>query len=343
MSGTSRFASRWLVLGLILGWLTLALPAHAERVVVFRPLAPHPMLEEIFNRLRGELQMHGLVVLIATAPGPPDAELLKAGVERGAARAAIALSEGDGTAVVEVWFGSATEPLGKLETRLETADAEGASELALRTVELVRASLEQERPATVGSPPASTSPPEAVAPPRPPLVPSASRFQPNSRLRLEAAWSVDAGESAWGPLIAWGTCPWPHLELGFTFTGPMLGAEFQTTHAQARVTWIGLGPELRYHIPFTSLRLELLTNLLAERISVEGRGSAPVLGRDDASWVGALGAGLALAVPLSQKLELTAGFRAKLAWPRPTLAMEESRVTLGRPTFLASSGMIFGL
>jgi len=337
------FGLRWLAFGLVLGWLAWAGPAQAERVVVFRPLAPHPMLEEIFNRLRGELQMHGYVVLFATAPEPPDLALLEAGAERGAARAAIALTEQDGTATVQVWLDSAAAPSsGKLEARLATADADGASELALRTIELIRASLERDPGVgAVPPPPSASEPPRVVPPPAP--APVVRPDEPKSRLRLEAAGALDAGESSFGPLIAWGYRLGPVVELGFTFVGPMLGAEFETAQARARVTWFGMGPELRYAIPLGALRLEAQTELLVERVSVEGRGSAPVLGRDDARWVGALGLGGALAVPLGQKLELTGGLRTGWAWPRPTLAIEERRISLGRPTWLVSSGMSFGL
>jgi hypothetical protein len=118
--------------------------AHAQRIILLCPPEADTSLTEAFNRLRGELSMHGFEVEIQTSAETISPENLASRADSVAAVASVSFVRSAGgyaTADIKI----SDRITGKMTTRTiatpEGTDA--ASLLALRAVELLRASLRE--------------------------------------------------------------------------------------------------------------------------------------------------------------------------------------------------------
>src|SRR5690606_38449497 len=134
-------ASFW---GASLGVSSASAAPRDETVLLIRP-APgaRPTLLEAFNRLQGELRMHGFEMRVVEAPRPPSSATLERFADQGRAVAAVAFVEQGETTRVDIWISDRVTGKTTKRTIEPGADRHAGAVLAVRALELLRASLRE--------------------------------------------------------------------------------------------------------------------------------------------------------------------------------------------------------
>ncbi len=157
----------------VLALLAIAGWARAERVALVRPAEGDAVLVEAFNRLTAELRLQNFDVAIADVRGDPrSAEVLELVARRADAAASVAVVRDESGIVVQVWLDDRASGKPTLRKVQSTAGSELPSVLAIRAVDLLRASLRESngdlpREAARASPPL----PDVSSAPLPPVRP----------------------------------------------------------------------------------------------------------------------------------------------------------------------------
>src|SRR5262249_38281423 len=158
--------------------------------------------------------------------------------------ASIAFVRRGGQASVEVWL--ADRVSGKVMVRAlalpSTSDA--ASVLAIRAVDLLRASFREFEQA-------KRPPPQIVGvDTRPVPAAVAAHAEPLWSLRVEGAFLLDrpALGAAFGPCLAVSRRVYDRIDVGVALAGPLLGAEWTTGEGAATVQQQFAWLELRWHL-----------------------------------------------------------------------------------------------
>ncbi len=314
--------------------------AAALRVVLVRPADADPITLEALFRIRGELTAEGFSVALVDAPSIPG------GADDGAPAApasgvTIRLTLNTVRHVAELVV---TDRLRskKLTRWIDTRDAAPdhlAEVLAVRSVELVRASL-AELSLPGGSPPPAARPP---APPAAPAVPSAS----------EASWGLEAGMSVLvsppgvGPaalgLARVRFAPVRWLELRVAFAG--LGTSPRVDGpegASARVTQLLVLSEVALR-PWPDLRVRpsFALGAGALEVSAEGEALSPYRGAEVAGWSAVLGGGAGAEVRVNARFGVATELRAFAAIPYPSVRfLGEEAARVGVPGLLGSVTLV---
>lgn len=314
----------------LLAWL-LACPAVAaerSRVVLVRAPSDDALLTQTHVRLRSELTSAGFAVE-ERPPAGRDAEkedpspLATLAVRRAA----------EGTKAEIVVIDRATHT-----TVIRTVDEAGddASALAMRVVELLRASLVEPAP-----PPSPEGGPSATADPLPaPIAEGPVSSTPRWALGLGPALvyaGADvgvAGAPAFAAALSLSESFRARLFLvGPAFGGEVVGAEGRATIRQEfGALELGWEPALR-----SAVRPRLGAGLGVYHFDARGRATPPyVAGSDGAfSAIGALAAGGA--VNLGHSLRLVLEGRGLFAFPRPVVRFASTNAGVAmRPGFAAS-------
>jgi len=323
--------------------------ATAPVVVLLSHATPDEMTTEATARVNGELKAAGFdVAVVPLASDDAKRELESAGRERNAI-AAFAIfvrpSEG-GTSVAEIWVSDRTRQKVVIQNALlhETDRGRGSEILAVRAVELLRASL-----ADFWTP-SPTSPP---APPVRPSAPAATSPEAAERARSPFASGVGAGLGAaadasfgamgatWSP-DATASYGWPggfSVRATFAGLGPTVtlsgprgyaGVAQQLAFIEAVKTW---WPRAAL-VPFVT------AGAGAEHVHVAGVGNPPYEGHtsDDGSLLTAVGVGLA--VPLVSTLSFVVQARALAEWPPSVVQVAGTEVgRVGGPSLRAGGGL----
>lgn len=324
--------------------LLAAAQAQAQRVALVRPDSDDPVLRDAFNRLTAELRLHHFEPAeVEPEAQARDPDALALAAKAADALACIAFIRHGGKRSVEVWL--ADRVSGKITMRtLELSEQSDASSvLAIRAVDLLRASLREFD--------VEHGPPSDVAGvDRRPVPEAAKSFaaseRPGWKLRLEALLLADGGDFGlgYGPSIGLARRTGERFELGLAVAGPILGASFATSDGSASLRqelgWL----ELRVHVLQTR-RLELGANAaLGEHyLNAQGRPLPPALPRSDhvLSWLGALGVHAELA--LLDRVALTFSARALFPTPLPAVGIRKTSETFALPLFYLSTGVALGL
>lgn len=208
---------------------------QAVRVVLVVPPAADAVLSEAFNRLRAELALQGFEsTTVELDPSESTPEKLTELAREADAFAAISLMQGVGSPTARVCIADRVTGKTTLRTLALDKARDAPSVLAVRTTDLLRASLREfagsERP-----------PPEVVnvdAKPSPPAVQRFARAAPK-RFRLEArvaalglAQKIGPG---YGPGLAFRYRLGQRFWLGALLIGPALGASLETSLGSATV------------------------------------------------------------------------------------------------------------
>lgn len=323
--------------------LTTPLSAHAERVAVVRPDPSDPVLMDAFNRLKAELGIHqfdAVVVIrtLADAPGEALAEIAR----HSGALASIAFVQHGSKASVDVWLVdrlSGKTSMRRLEVG-QTADA--PSVLAIRAVDLLRASLLELD--------SGKRPPPDVVGVDPGPVPEAARAlasppMPQYALRVEGMalfYGTELG-LAYGPAVG------VHrglgrFELGVVLAGPLIGTEFRAQRGSASTIqalgWVeGRVSAWRSRV----FEIGLGLGFGAHGLWARGQAEPPLISRSDSVW-GVLGSvGAHARLNLSQAAALGFGLRALGVMPKPGVALATEQVVPEQPFLSASAGIVVDL
>jgi hypothetical protein len=333
--------SRSLALGLALALTLWAAAASAQRVVLLRPRTADPALLQAFGRVKGELAVHDFEVIVIDADNdaPSPADLARVAEETRAV-GSISLVRSQGLASADVWISDRVTGKTTMRTIATDGRSEASNVLAIRAVDLLRASL---RELGTGEPP----PPEVVGahPERAPKHVHEWAAAPTDR-----GWSVSAGVVAQSTLTRLGTGYGPALGFGYDlskrlglrleFDGPLWGAKVSQEGASLVLRNEQLLGGLAYRIvSMKAWAIELSAALGVHHLVVQGRATAPYVGRSDSAWT-ALGApGLGFEVQLTEAAAISLGGRAVFLTPRPVARLQTTGIPYGRPALQAGSNL----
>jgi hypothetical protein len=338
---------------------TAELEARAEAaiptVVLLRPSQANDVTTEALVRVQGELEAAGFEVDVLRTDAHGDGEDAKrdletAGRERNPVAAfAIFVSPPEGGAsIAEIWVSDRVRQKTVIQrtTLHETDGARGSAILAVRAVELLKASL-----ADLWT--AATQPPPAPAPVARPVPVPVAREQADTPRRAFAAGlgagvgvglveSFGAMGVTWAPdfLLSYG---WPG---GFGVRASLLGPGPATTlsalQGTARIeqqlatvdvvkTWWPRAPV----VPF------VLLGVGAQHVHVTGAGLAPYLGHTTDDWSAVTAAGVGIGIPVVSTLSFIVHARGVAAWPASIVRIADAEVgRVGAPSLLVDGELL---
>jgi hypothetical protein len=331
-------------------------------VVLVHPPAAPPTVMEALVHLRGELAAEGFASQILELDVGADA---RAALERAApdidAVAVVAVlpvaaapSAGGGADpnAVEVWVvDRVTRKTVVRRARAEGDRARAAQVLAVRAVELLRASFVELAIASSQPPPAGPPPPAGTA--------TAERWAATAIEEQPRRWSygVELGGTVLGTFEAARPALLPTVRLERTvgerglvrLSGAGLGAPIRvsTANGDAVVNQDLLLAEgaMRFRL---GRRVQPIVSLGAGalRVSADGRPApqTPYQAASSSRWAGALDAGGGVRVSVRRWLELAAELHLLAAEPYPVVRFLDTEVLhVGRPSALASLTVVGGL
>lgn len=320
--------------------LSVALPAAAQRVLLLRPEGVDPVLSEAFNRLRAELALQEFEVIVVDAPGSArDPELLSELARKQGAFAGISLSRRVRTAAADVSI--ADRVTGKVSQRTLslTAAKDAPAVLAVRAVDLLRASLREFGPDER----ASTDVVGVDRRPVPRAVHEWTRAPPSS-FRLGASAMVLSGGPdlgvAYGPTLSFRGRASERVTLAAVLSGPLVGGAFRVADGRAMLRQELLLGEIGV-AALTTRRFELtpLFSAGVYHLDAKGEVASPFRSRNDEVWSLALGGGVETGVRLSERVVVAAALRALSSSPRPIVAIGERRAEFAPLIALANLGI----
>jgi len=317
----------------------LAVPAVARaepsRVLVVRDRGADAVVERAEVRLSAELRSAGFVVDERVAEGDADARRLVEQPGDGGAFATVLLQRAAAGASTDVWVADHVTH----KTVVRRMDAHGSGDaadrsLALRIVELMRASLVE---ALVLPPPA---PREASPAPPPSPPPDVARWTREAihepvaplapiRLALGAAGTF-GGPSvglAFAPELRVALRPDESWSFGVLAAGPAFGARATGGEGSAEIrqelALIEAGYEGRLAGP---LRGFAMVGAGGYHLHASGNATAPFTSSQGDAWSALFGIGLGLGIDLAGPASLLLEARELLAAPRPVVAFGADHV-----------------
>jgi len=342
-------AVRWTAAAALLGMAAclIAREAAAERVLLLRPLSADATLDEAFNRLRAELELNEFEVVTVDEGSEGASRSLAANAERAGAFAAVAwvrrdqdraASDAGGRAATdaEVWIGA--RPPGQASERfLELGTSrEAPNVLAVRVVDLLRASLRERPPAPRPPPPAAFAETHPV--PRAPPPRSENRWQLRAEGLQIGAWSSIG--AAYGPSIALSHRIADRWRVGVALAGPLLGASWTASQGSANL-WQALGMA---EISFSILRpgafaLRAAAGAGFYHLHARGEPDPPLVAQSDDVNSFLASVGLSAEYRFAPAVALVVGGRALALTPRPVVAIDRAQTTLSMPVAVFSAGL----
>lgn len=330
---------------LLIGCLLVSSAATAEEpdtVVLIRPgPGASPALLGAFNRLQGELRLHGFSMRVVESPEATSPEELERHADRRGAAAAVAFLVQDDTARVDIWISDRVTGKTTKRTIAPGPSQDGATLLAVRALELLRASLRE-----------SSELPEA-APELPDVHPERGSRATHelARERTPArTWIVGAEGFVAGSLPTGGVSGGPQVTAGYArpgwgvralWRGPAWGGGHSAPGGSFDVRSFGVALETPVELLTGDVALRAFPSLGATRWDVHGEAFAPFRGRVDAAWTATVGGGLELAVALGddERVRLVAALRALTSLPTPRVHLAGEQWTLGAPLLSGSAGL----
>lgn len=323
--------------------LTLATPAWArELVILVQPSRATPLLQEAFNRLRGELALHGFTVEVVTVSEELNAEDLARRADDQDAIASVTFENtGKGPQGLSVEISISDRVTGKTtsQTIIPHATADAPTVISVRALELLRASL---REFAVDEPKAEI---EGAHPERAQEAVRRVRVTPppfrsaTIGAGVAAMASLPKGGDAYGPELTGG-----YVHGAFGIRGFLLGP-FQGGRADGSVGFVGyrtfsMGVEpLLFPIRSPRWTLGFFPSAGASHLSVQGDVRTPYESTEDQGWLFTAGGGGEAAVRLSKSLELVARGRGFWLLPSPVVQLGPEELSLASPSFTLGVGL----
>jgi hypothetical protein len=313
--------------------------AFAQRIVLLRPGSSDPTLLSAFAHLQGELAVHGFDVVVVDAPAAAPDDLDRA-AEHEDAVAAISLLRSKDAATADIWISDRVT--GKISRRtIGTAPGpEGPSVLAVRAVDLLRASLREFGPAS--KPPADVVGADQARAPARMLDWAAPESAPS--LTLEAGVVAQASPSgfspAYGPFIALSHDPSRHLVLRLLFQGPLWGARYATDGASAALVQEQLMAEIGWRFwAGKALSCSMMAGAGAHHLAVQGTAALPYQPESDSAWTALGSVGLGAEWRFAALATLSLRARSLALAPRPAVEVGADRIGFGRPLLQVVGGL----
>jgi hypothetical protein len=330
-------------LGLVLvitAMLTISTRASATDVVLVHPVAADPFIDEIFNRVRGELRARAIPFEEEAGSEDSAEPAQQAVLQRTHSIACLFFVWHGDTSLIRVWVNDGSpKPPALFEAVALERNPEVPTLLAARAVDLLAAALRTHRA------PASSTPPTS-APSRAPeaIVDDTPHF---------SRWSLGAGVTelgapspwgaAWGPQIFTAVRLSPGLELDARVAGPLTGARAENAEASARWSqWLGLlafNAELARFGPGT---LGAVAEAGAHYLDARGavaEGVSSIAPAHQTHFTATVAAGISGAIFLSSRVSLRFDAQALLLVPPPRIAIGGEAASFGEPALELSLGL----
>lgn len=358
---TTGLLAPTLVLVAFSGSVSVAAAKPARVVIV--GAAKDALVTEAVTRIRGELAAAGFVAETQDyAPGADPPRLAgEIARESDAAAALVIISDPERQAVdvwladrltgktsvrrIEVGVGSPTPSMNsgaRSTPGTHVPDARASEALAVRVVELLRASLLEIVLRSSGASGAREAPPEITRFVESGLSPRARLV--GLELGAAALWAFEGTAAVIAPLARLSYHFNPTLMLRLSALGFGGEARVEATAGTAIITQeIAVLELLRGFRPGTRFQPLLSLGAGAYHVGVEGIGIAPYVGKTGGQWAGAGCAGAGAVVHVARHVALAAGVQAVLTVPHSVVRLANVEAATGvRPlviatvTFLAS-------
>jgi len=327
----------WLCAGLALAIWLPAGTARASTVLLIEPADPAGAVAEALVRVRGELAAAGFKVESVAAPPSADA---RAALERAAngrtADAVVAILGEDWPDSVEIWvLDRVTGKSLVRRTPLEPKSGQVAEIMAVRAIELLRASFLEVDMARAGRrSPVSQSPPAQVAR----FVEGAVESRREPRWGLEVGGSVLASFAGAKPAVLptlaldLAIVPWFIARASAAGLGTRAHVSATTGSAEVAQQMGLVAIEFRWRASKT-LRPSLSLGAGALHTAAEGSGAWPYQGQTAERWSFVADAGAGVRLGLHSRYELAASLHVQMAHPYPSVRFLGQEVaTLARPS-----------
>lgn len=340
------------------GALTLLLCAASPaasgepaRVVLVQPGPADPSVSEALIRIRGELVADGFDVelLDAQSASAPRPTMDDAGQQAGSAALIGLFLAPDGQAA-ELWV---VDPrtnktlVRRIDTRGEARE-HIAEVLAVRAVELLRASLLELLMSSRRSAAPAAAPPPSNASRQVSGQAERSLDQPSRR----SMWGVELGGGLLASPGGIGPALLPVARLRFAPPGPIegrlslagLGTAPRVAGPQGSATVeqrFGLVELAALPWPELRLRPRFSVGLGALHVAVDGEASWPYRGAHSAQWAFAADAGAGVEFGIVQRIDVVVEAHALVAHPYPVVRFVETEAAHGaRPALLGSLSLV---
>ena len=317
--------------------------AEAPRVLLIRPPSAGPAVKAALVRVQGELVADGFaVVSVEAAEGTTSAMAMSQAEEQASATTVGLFLNADGSSA-ELWV---VDTLTKktVVRHVNTAGREQSAlpeELAVRTVELLRASLlelavQQKHAARNAPSPRQRATDWAMRP--------LASARPLWGIETGAAmlWSPGQLDPAFLSVARGRVAVTPALHVRLSFVGLGTHPRVSGTGGSAAIAeWCGLAELLL--VPFQRFALHPLFSLGAGAFhsSVNGDANAPYLGLQDAQWAFVADAGVGTALRLASRLELALEGHAQWVTPQPVVRfVTDDAAKLGQPSVVGSLSLL---
>ncbi len=312
--------------------------AMAQRVALARPTEGDPLLVEAFNRLGAELRLQDFQIAILDPADLRASDTIGVLAKRASAVAGVVVFRHDGRLAVDVWLDDGTADRMVVHRLEPAAGSELPNVVAIRTVDLLKASLrEQSSRHPIDTPRVDREPLPDVA-----RAPEALPDRP-WEVRAEGVAIYDGATlgMAVGAALGLARRISGPLRVGVLISGPLAGARWETSEGTAlvrqQVGWI----ELRLAW-FQSSRIDLGASAAigAHHLTAVGNAKRPLLSQTDQVWSLAGTLGVDGSFRFTSNTGATIGMRAMGLSPRPGVGVGTSATVLQLPLLSASVGLL---
>jgi hypothetical protein len=321
--------------------------AWAHTIIVFRPYGSDPMLTESFSRLCGELHMYGLkVVPLDSKDGASllSDQLVK--VEGSAdVVGGVALFRTPGQASAKIWITDAATGKESVRITVSIDDADAPSLLAIRAVDVLRASLRDFH-----------YPEHAHLETQPGAAPGVSismQAPPSATLQGFDRWAIRVGASTlfetgdmgvgFAANLGLARRLSSRLALELAVVAPVLGQGYAGAVATARLREeLGILAVAWRLVDRQRLTLDIVQGIGAMYLSVRGEAQPPWLGQSSSAWAAASSTGGCIGLRLSEHFGLAVSLSAVFLLPRPVLGVGAVSYVARQPLILATGGLRYG-
>ena len=297
------------------------------------------LLDDVFNRLRGELSLHGFTVRERVVPLAPSEDILQKIGEEEKAVASLyfpppsAAAEKGKEAVLKVQIELEDRVTGKWLKRqlILEANDDTASIMAARGVEILRASLLE----------FSESPPTETNQEAHPELASKAVKEISLPRKDPEAWYLSVGMMG---ELSYPTASWslgPSLQLAYHwkswgarlyFGGPLLGGKLQSEFTSADYWSIQARAEALWILRIDpSMELMLFPSLGTVLLNVNGSSDLPYRGVSDNAWYFNLGGGAEFNYLFSDSIAVGFSTRLSALLPSARVQLGDSSQSLGAP------------
>jgi hypothetical protein len=324
--------------------------APVATVVVLRPAKSDPVTTEAMARVQGELKAAGFEVAVLPLHDDDarhDLESAGAQLRPIAAFALFVSSSEDGPPMAEIWVSDRIRQKTIIQHAVldEQDRGRGSKVLAVRAVELLKASLADFWTPAARAAAASASAPSApVAPVRESESKAPAPFTsgPGVGVGIGVAENFGAVGVTWAPYasLSYGFAGAFTLRARFDGLGP--GVTLSSAAGSARIEQqLGMVEAVKAWWPQSLIVPFVFAVAGVQHIYVAGTATVPYRAHksDDWSFLTAVGGGLS--VPLLAWMSLVVQARAMTAWP--TTAVQIADVEVGRiggPTLMVDGGLL---